>query len=269
MANPAAQSPKVLLSRLGLVVFALLIVLTHFYRLNDLPAGQYQDESSIAYNAYSIAQTGKDEHGMRMPLFFRAFDNYFDPLIIYNLAPWFLVNDLSLSPLRVLNACIFLLAALAFALLCTALFPQRRWAYFGFFVYSLLPWTFPMSRIALGGNNYMLLGLNLGLFFFIQAYQNHSQKDSCLSALSFSIGLYAYHIARPFYVLLLLALAGSLFFQWRNHKKEIRAFVTTIFVAALPLAFALLQQSHSFTDRFQKISLKYEKHEKTTYFEMC
>ena len=35
--------------------------------------GFFIDESSIAYNAWSIARSGVDEHGARVPVYFAAF----------------------------------------------------------------------------------------------------------------------------------------------------------------------------------------------------
>ncbi|HYY94383.1 MAG TPA: hypothetical protein VE713_07680, partial [Pyrinomonadaceae bacterium] len=46
------------------------------------PPGFYIDESSIAYNAETIARTGADEHGTPWPLFFRAFGDYKNPTYV-------------------------------------------------------------------------------------------------------------------------------------------------------------------------------------------
>ena len=43
----------------------------------------YWDEVSSTYNAYSIAETGKDEFGNSFPLLFRAFEDYKTPANIY------------------------------------------------------------------------------------------------------------------------------------------------------------------------------------------
>jgi len=52
--------------------------------MTDSPAGLYIDETSIGYNAYSIVETGRDEHGRFMPLFFEAFGEYKLPIYIYS-----------------------------------------------------------------------------------------------------------------------------------------------------------------------------------------
>ncbi len=55
----------------------------------DNPPGFYIDESSIAYNALSVARSGRDEHGEAWPLYFRAFGDYKNPTYVYLLAAVF------------------------------------------------------------------------------------------------------------------------------------------------------------------------------------
>src|SRR5438046_8812257 len=56
-----------------LAAIALGFVLLFLFYVDGLaanPPGFYVDESAIAYNAYCIAKTGKNEFGTRLPLFF-------------------------------------------------------------------------------------------------------------------------------------------------------------------------------------------------------
>src|SRR5215210_8856676 len=66
-----------------------LAVLLYAAGVPDNPPGFYIDESSVSYNAYTISQTGRDEHGTAWPLFFRAFGDYKNPTYIYLLAGLF------------------------------------------------------------------------------------------------------------------------------------------------------------------------------------
>ena len=74
------------------------------HALTTNPAGFYIDESSIAYNAHLIAQTGHDEHGEFWPLYFRAFGDYKNPVYIYLLAGVFRVTGPSILFARLLSA---------------------------------------------------------------------------------------------------------------------------------------------------------------------
>ncbi len=66
-----------------LTIIVFLAAGLRFYKLTQIPPGLYWDEISVGYNAYSIAQTGKDEYGKRFPLSFRAFGDYKYPGYIY------------------------------------------------------------------------------------------------------------------------------------------------------------------------------------------
>ena len=71
------------------VVFAFVLICgaaLYAYRVTRNPAGFFVDESSIAYNAYTISQSGRDEFGNLWPLYFRAFGDYKNPVFIYLLA---------------------------------------------------------------------------------------------------------------------------------------------------------------------------------------
>src|SRR5712692_1497315 len=68
------------------------------------PPGFFIDESSIAYNAHLIAQTGHDEHGESWPLFFRAFGEFKNPIYIYLLAALYRLTGPSILAARCLSA---------------------------------------------------------------------------------------------------------------------------------------------------------------------
>src|SRR5258705_10555238 len=74
-----------------LLLPAALVVVVYFYEVPKNPVGFFVDEASIAYNAHTIAQSGRDEYGYTFPLYFRAFGEYKSPVYIYLLSPvfWF------------------------------------------------------------------------------------------------------------------------------------------------------------------------------------
>ena len=65
------------------VALALLVLLRNLVALGSVPLGYYNDEASIAYNAWSIGNFGTDEHGIAWPLFFKAFGEYKNPIYVY------------------------------------------------------------------------------------------------------------------------------------------------------------------------------------------
>ena len=66
-----------------LAVIVLLAGIVRFYKIDQIPVSLYWDEVSIAYNAYSIAETGRDEYGKTLTLLFKAFDDYKTPGYVY------------------------------------------------------------------------------------------------------------------------------------------------------------------------------------------
>src|SRR5260370_821165 len=88
------------------------------------PPGFFIDESSIAYNAHLIAQSGHDEFGKAWPLYFRAFTDYKNPVHIYLLAALFKLTGPSIAAARYLGAAAGVLTALVLALPPLRL-PQR------------------------------------------------------------------------------------------------------------------------------------------------
>src|SRR5687768_504429 len=81
------------------------------------PPGFFIDESSVAYNAHTIAQTGRDEFGNAWPLFFRAFGEYKNTIYIYLLAALFKITGPGIFAARVLSGVIGIATAVALGVL--------------------------------------------------------------------------------------------------------------------------------------------------------
>ncbi len=53
-----------------LIVILLLAAFLRLFNLANFPTGINADEAAIGYNAYSLIETGKDEHGASWPIHF-------------------------------------------------------------------------------------------------------------------------------------------------------------------------------------------------------
>src|SRR5947208_3157824 len=87
--SPSMQSPLLQASwlrRAAAIVLLLACGLFYFAGQRKNPPAFYSDESSIAYNAWTMATNGVDEYGIHHPLFFKAFGEYKNPVYIYLLA---------------------------------------------------------------------------------------------------------------------------------------------------------------------------------------
>ncbi|MGD1147789.1 MAG: hypothetical protein ABR961_07570 [Thermoanaerobaculaceae bacterium] len=143
---------EVLESQAGLRVLAALAlaaVLLHFVALESAPPGLYVDEASYGYNAYSILRTGSDEAGVRLPLFFRSFGEYKNPVLAYSLVPLVGAFGPSILAIRIGSALFALASALFVALVVQEATSRRGLARLAFLLTALLPWLFTPSRVAM------------------------------------------------------------------------------------------------------------------------
>ena len=188
------------------------------------PPGFFIDESSVAYNAHTIAESGKDEHGESWPLYFKAFGDYKNPTYVYLLAAVFRVTGPGVAPARYLSAALGVLAALALGLLAVQLTGSRAAGLLTFLAALLTPWLFELSRIVVEVAAYPL-----AVALFLLATRRAASKeawgvaDSALVAASLALVTYTYSTGRLFGPLLALGLAllvtkrarvGSLLTTW-------------------------------------------------------
>lgn len=59
-------------------------VFLRLFHLGQLPVIMHRDELAIAYNAYSILETQRDEWGETLPMVFKSFGDYKLPGLIYS-----------------------------------------------------------------------------------------------------------------------------------------------------------------------------------------
>lgn len=179
--------------------------------LTTNPAGFYIDESSIAYNAHLIAQTGRDEHGVAWPLYFRAFGDYKNPVYVYLLAGIFRVTGPSITVARLLSALLGFATALMLGLLAWRITKRRAAALLLTLTTLLTPWIFELSRVVVEVALYPLL--IAGLLLIVHSL---SQKEKWSwaepIALAFVLALltYTYSIGRVLAPLLALGLVSFL-----------------------------------------------------------
>ena len=125
-----------------LAVAALFLVVT-----TSNPPGFYRDEAAIAYNALSVAHTGKDEFGATRPLFFRSFGDYKSPAYIYLLAGVFKISSPSILAARFLSAALGLAAVVLLGLLAARASGRAPVGVAVMVFGALNPWLFEVSRV--------------------------------------------------------------------------------------------------------------------------
>jgi 4-amino-4-deoxy-L-arabinose transferase-like glycosyltransferase len=235
-----------------LLLPASLVVLAYFYDVPKNPVGFFVDEASIAYNAHTIAQTGRDEYGYRFPLYFRAFGEYKSPVFIYILSAVFWLTGPSILAARLLSAIAGFVAAVLFGILACRLARRRDVGLMVFLIAALTPWLFEVSRLVF---EVALLPAIIGLFLLLL---QHAAKRGTWSwpgaaGLGVLLGLmaYTYSVGRLLAVLLALGLA---FFVTRQRWRMVVLTWVVFGFTLLPLAVFTVRHPGALSERFKFVS---------------
>lgn len=204
----AKSSPYCYSTLIALLIITLFGALIYFWAVPNHPPGFYIDESSIAYNAHLIAQTGTDEHGERWPLYFRAFGDYKNPAYIYLLAALYKITGPSISVARHLSAALGLISAVLLGLLAWRLTENIIAVYIIAVSALLTPWFYENSRLVFEVSLYPLICV-LFLLALRRATQKQTWAMGDLLGLSSTLALltYSYSIGRLLAPLLAIGLA--------------------------------------------------------------
>lgn len=174
----------------GLIVFFLV---SRFYKIAEIPGSLYWDEASIAYNAYSVLKTGRDEWGEFLPLHFRAFGEFKLPVYIYTVAFFEIFLGISEFAVRAPSVFFSLGVVLLTYFITLKITSNRYTSLFAAFLLSISPWFFIFSRTgfeAVAGLMFFMLGIYLSLFL------SRSAIYIVLGVLSFILSMYSYNAYR-------------------------------------------------------------------------
>lgn len=241
------------MKKIALIIIILLSAVLRLYKLDSFPPSLYWDEASLGYNAYSIMQTGKDEHGTFLPFTnFAAFGDYKPPGYIYLAVPAITLFDLSEFSIRFPSALAGVFTVFLTYLLTRKLFDKDNIGLLSAFFLAISPWHIQMSRAAFE-SNVALLFSTLGIYSFIK-FATGKPIYIYLSAASFLIAMYTFTGQRLFVPLILLILV----IQFR---KAVLSNWKAVFLAALaatvlfwPL-FSFATQTIEGRLRFNEVSI--------------
>jgi 4-amino-4-deoxy-L-arabinose transferase-like glycosyltransferase len=213
-------------AKLGWFCLTIIILLAGFLRiwnLNHAPYGFNADEAAFGYNAYSLIETGKDEHGQFFPVNFKSFADYKPGVFVYLVLPFVKVLGLNVWAVRLPAALLGTLAVLVLMLLVRDLFGEKKIInplslLSGFFL-AVSPWHLHFGR---GGweAGVATVFVLIGVWFFVKALR-YRFYFVLPSVLFFILSIYAYHTTRlitPLMILGLILLYRQKIFQKANLK---------------------------------------------------
>lgn len=215
--------------------FLLLIIsfflITRLYKIDQIPLSVYWDEASIGYNAYSIAETGKDEWGDFLPIHFRAFGEFKLPVYIYSVVPFVKLFGLNEVSVR-LPAVFFSLGTVILVyFLAKRFFDSQKVGLFAAFLVTISPWFFLFSRTGYEATAGLMFYL-LGIYLFL-----NSQKRVfiLLSVICFVLSIYSYN---SFRVISLPTLLILFILQFKNI--ELKRNLAILIISVILLIISIL-----------------------------
>lgn len=234
-----------------LILILALAAILRIWRLDSVPVSLFGDELDVGYQAYSILKTGKDYTGNIALFYVNSIADKKAPLYSYLIAPS--VATFGISPLGVrLPAALFgLLGILFFYLLVELWTKNKNTALLGAFLLTVSPWDIQYSRWGFEGTLMLFLFL-AGLYSFLRSFTHN--KFIVISALFFSLALYAYHAAKVFIPLVLVVMV---IIWWKQIWGIPKKFLIVAFVVLVILVGPLMTNSFFGTsaERFGSLSI--------------
>ncbi len=240
---------------LPIILILILASILRLVALDRFPAGLNSDEAAIGYNAYSLLQTGKDEHSVSWPLVFRSFDDYKPPVYFYLVLPFVKFFGLNIWSVRLPSALLGVASVYLLYLIISKLQSQKNnLALISALVLATSPWHLQFSR---GGweVNASLFFILLGIYGFLKGLEVPNYLFLFVSSLA--ISLYTYHSARIISPLLALSL---IVIYWRPFFKLTTKHLTQVIIAlvlgvtiSLPLVAQMLSKEGQ--SRFTGVSV--------------
>ena len=258
-------------SKNNLLIFLIIIlaIILRFIWLDKIPPSLYSDEAGQGYNAYSILKTGKDEHGVFLPVSLRSFGDWKPPLPTYLMVPFIYVfglNEISVRlPSAVLGAwSVLIIYFLVREILANKSNRNKIGLLVALFL-AISPWHILQSRSA------MLVIISLfffesGVWLFLLGLRK--KYILILSSFMFVLSIYSYYgmrIITPLFILFLLI----------YHRKKIlftgRSTVIAVLLGLLlmlPLGISFLKESDVVLGRAKTVSVFYDQGVRLTQWKL-
>lgn len=150
------------------------------------------DEYSIAYNAFTISQEGKDEWGNFYPIFFKAFGDYKLPFDIYFVAFLYKIFSPNFFLLRFPSAFFGTLYIFLIYFFLKKIIKSKLIIFIGVILMTFSPTNIYFSRIISGSISQSFF-VFLSIYFFTSFIKNEKNKFFLIvSVISLCISLYCY-----------------------------------------------------------------------------
>ena len=237
-------APKLTEKHQTLINIATIIILSvgcflRLYHLTSIPFGLNQDEASIGYDAWSLANFGIDRNGYRFPVYPITWGSGGgSPLMVYLIA---LSEKLLGSSVFSIRFPVALTGCLTLALFTWYIRKHygRMTGLVAAILFCFNPWHLILSRWTVDCNMTPFFML-LAMILFHEAScstSNHRTQIYVFSAIVFALCLYAYGsttIVVPVYLMILCSIAlKRKLLNWRQLFLSFFAFLVVVFPLAI------------------------------------
>ncbi|MCL5073236.1 MAG: glycosyltransferase family 39 protein, partial [Actinobacteria bacterium] len=247
-----------------IILFLLIIFLAAFlrlYKLDRIPPSLNWDEAAGAYNAYTIANWGRDEWGKSFPLIFTSFKDDKHPVHIYLTALIVRIFGLSDFTTRLPGATIGILSVIVIFYLARTLFKSNLIGLLAALFLAVSPYHIHFSR-GLWEVNFAFFFFILGLLMFYLALQKRNYFI-IISFLCFGISILSYHSSKIVVPVVVLALSLVYF---KDLKKLSLNFYTGIFIFFIFIALLFIDTRLLGLARVKQTQFSQDTIEKTQIF---
>lgn len=220
-----------------LIIILVLAAVLRLYKLGEYPIHLTNDEAAIGYNAYSILETGRDEHGALLPVIFKSFGDWKPGLYIYLTVPSVAIFGLNEFSIRLPSAILGIIAVFLVFRVSEKLFKNSNIALASALSLAVLPWHIHFSRGAWEANLALTLQI-AGIYYFLKSIEKN--RNIIISALMFALSLWSYQSAKLASLIILVGL--GIFYRKElfkiNKKSLIVSFVMGVLLS-LPIIISL------------------------------
>ncbi len=195
------------IAKILLILITALALVLRVYKISEVPPAISWDEAAVGYNAWTIANYGRDEYGNFFPLIFRSFGDDKQPVNVYITAIFVKIFGLNEFSTRFPAALFGVLNVLLIFYLVKLLFKNEIMALSAALFLAVSPYNLHFSRFNHEANIalfFVMLGITT---FYLSLSRNNFLL--ALSTLSFGISFMTYLPAKlvsPLVVLFLTAL---------------------------------------------------------------
>ncbi len=200
-----------------LFTYIFLILISAFFRIlwiGSIPYGLNWDETAYGYNAYSLMLTGKDEWGVKNPMYLKSFGEYKPAALSYMYIPVIRLFGESNFSIRIVPAILGIVSILFLYAFMLRVTNNNILSFLTALIVAISPWHIHFSRAALDPI-ISFAYMSAGFYFFV----TERKFFQILAGLSFGLSMYTYNSSR-FFVPVILLIYFLVFFR-KNLKKEI------------------------------------------------